>query len=115
MPGEFSFQTARRYVPQTHRSVPTPTGESQTIRTERYTPDRVRMPGEFGFQTAHRYVPQTHRFVPTPTGESQTIRTERYTHDTPPMPGEQGKLLERFGIIQPYADATCYGKQRTIW
>ena len=76
-------------IPQTHRSVITPTCDSVSIRTERYTIDIIRMPGEGAYGGACVDIPQTHRSVITPTCDSVSIRTERYTIDIIRMPGER--------------------------
>ena len=46
MPGEDVAGAAGGYLPQPDGIVPTPTGESGAIRTERNAQDPVRMPGE---------------------------------------------------------------------
>ena len=46
MPHKSRVLLSRSSVPQPHRLVPTPTGDSVTIGTERYTNDPIRMPCE---------------------------------------------------------------------
>ena len=87
MPLEFSQKCPRIGVPESDRSVPTPTCECASIRAERKAFDRCRMPGERSQGFSGVGVPQPDS-VPTSTCECASIGTVRNDTHRTGMPRE---------------------------
>ena len=76
-------------IPHANGVVITATGDSITIRTERYALDIIRMPCERADMCAIACVPQSDSVVITHTCDCLTIRTERYAVDKTQMPSDR--------------------------
>ena len=89
-------------IPDSHRSVITPAGESVAIPCERDAPHLAGMPGEDMLQFSRFKTPQSNRLVAAPAGERIAIRAECYAMHSVRLCIECAQMFARLGIPQSH-------------